>query len=165
MSNLQRHCNECTLCCKLLPVAEIHKQASVKCIHQRSLQGCAIYHKASFPLSCRAWSCVWLLDSDTIHLARPDRSHYVIDPSPDYVTAKIDDEIFYMGALQIWVDPNHREAHRDPALRNYLLNQFERFNQLGLIRYNSVDAIVLIPPALSSKNIWLEHPTSLAPDR
>jgi len=47
-------------------------------------KGCAIYAKR--PMSCALWNCRWLVNDDTAELSRPDRSPYVIDIMPDYVT-------------------------------------------------------------------------------
>ena len=112
-----------------------------------------IYHQDKFPLSCRQWSCVWLLDPSIPNLARPDRAHYVIDPTPDYVTVGNT----HISVVQIWVDPNHRHAHRDPALRSFLLERFTAFGQLGIVRFNSTDAIVLLPPPFTPNGEWIEH--------
>lgn len=153
-----RRCGECTLCCRLVPVREgyslgrvivptFDKPAGQRCQHQRRT-GCAIY--ASRPNSCRLWSCLWLVGEDTAALSRPDRSHYVIDPAPDYcvVTDRETGAGTKLPVIQIWVDPKFPDAHRDPALRAYL----ERRGREGfaaLIRYDSREGFVLFPPAMT----------------
>ncbi len=82
-ADTDRKCGDCSLCCKLLPMPELAKPANKRCKHQRYGKGCAIY--ARRPDSCRTWSCRWLLGEGTDDLPRPDRSHYVIDPMPDFV--------------------------------------------------------------------------------
>ena len=77
-----RRCGECTLCCKLLPVVELKKKANTPCQFQRSGKGCTVHGTRKQPTSCAIWSCRWLMNEDADELARPDRSHYVIDPSP-----------------------------------------------------------------------------------
>lgn len=79
-----RACGDCQLCCKLVPVPELGKKASHRCKHQKFGVGCAIYRKR--PFSCAMWNCRWLTDPETNELRRPDRSHYVIDAMPDFVT-------------------------------------------------------------------------------
>jgi hypothetical protein len=155
---LERRCNECTLCCKLLPVKEFNKSANTRCTFQRAGKGCAIHNGRTYPRSCRLWSCGWLIDPKASELARPDRAHYVIDPSPDFVDVRNDatQELIRMSVVQIWIDPKHPAAHRDPALRAYLLERAEHHGQLALIRYNSQDAITLVPPSLSASDEWLE---------
>ena len=114
-----RQCGGCTLCCRLLPVAEIGKLAGHRCQHQRHAKGCAVYAHA--PVSCRAWSCAWLVDEDAGALSRPDRAHYVIDIVPDFVKMVWPDgRVDKLPVLQVWCDPAFPNAHRDPALRAYL---------------------------------------------
>lgn len=127
----KRECGSCTLCCKLLPVSETGKLAGVRCEHQRSGKGCAIYSRR--PMSCRLWSCSWLTADDVRDLARPDRSHYVIDTFPDFITLSdnLTGELQEVPVAQIWIDPDYPDAHRDPALRDLL----ERRNINALVRY------------------------------
>ena len=144
-----RKCNECTLCCKLLPVAEIRKPANTPCTQQRS-KGCRVYHTDKFPRACRLWNCLWLID-DSIALPRPDRAHYVLDADPDFVRI----EGHQVLVLQVWVDPRFPNAHRDPSLRAWLELRYETHHQLPLIRYSSTDGFVLFPPA-STGDGWIE---------
>jgi hypothetical protein len=146
----KRNCGGCTLCCRLVPVAEIGKLAGQRCAHQRHGKGCAVYQTR--PLSCSGWSCGWLKDEDDAgELSRPDRAHYVIDQRPDFVTMVIGEEEQKMPVLQIWCDPAHRDAHRDPALRRYLSGG----PVAALIRYNSSDAILIVPPEITGSG-WYE---------
>lgn len=152
-----RQCSDCTLCCKLLPVRELHKKAGERCDHQR-LHGCSIYHKAGFPRSCLFWNCRWLVNDDTAELRRPDRSHYVVDVVPDFITITPNDGSAAptnVEVVQIWVDPRHPDAWRDPALMAYI----ERRGVQGvasIIRWSSSDAMTVFPPAMSSDNAWHE---------
>jgi hypothetical protein len=150
-----RHCGTCTLCCRVLPVKELHKDAGVRCQHQRHT-GCAIY--ATKPSGCSIWSCVWLTGKDTEDLARPDRSHYVIDPMPDYITT-VNNETGHrenIPIVQIWIDPRFPDAHRDEHLRAYL----SRREIPALIRYNATAAMVLFPPECVHDNQWHEVTTN-----
>jgi hypothetical protein len=186
---MKRECGSCTLCCKLLPVAsesrklhietleaairhglltreeaantvpDFHKPAGQRCPHQRASKGCTIY--ATRPFGCRFWNCRWLVNDDTGDLSRPDRSHYVIDVSPDYVTA--DDGAGrhqVVPVVQIWVDPNYPDAHRDPALRRYLERR-GREGWAALIRLDRREAIFVAPPSLSADGKWYEMRTQL----
>ena len=155
-----RTCGGCTLCCKLMPVAEIGKKGGIRCQHQKHT-GCSIYHQPGMPHSCQIWSCRWLIDPETKDLSRPDRSRYVLDPVPDFVIAQTpqpDGSIKSesLPVMQVWVDPRYPDAHRDPALRAYL----EATRTMALIRYGegNVDGegFVLCPPCLSSTHDWVE---------
>jgi hypothetical protein len=152
---MNRSCGGCTLCCKLLPVRELHKQGGERCQHQRQGKGCAVYQQPPMPPSCRLWTCRWLYQDDTADLSRPDRSHYVLDIMPDFITATDDSGTFDIEIIQIWVDPKYPDAHHDPALRAYLAEQGKR-NVAGLIRYGETEAFVLVPPAMTGGE-WIEH--------
>lgn len=149
---MKRVCGSCTLCCRLLPQRELDKGSNERCRHQRHT-GCAIYERR--PPSCRLWSCLWLTGPDTDDLSRPDRSHYVIDPMLDYVTVVTEEGRVDFPALQVWIDPHHPDAHRDPQLRAYIDRRGEE-GILALIRSSNEDGFVLVPPSMTGKG-WFEH--------
>jgi hypothetical protein len=155
-----RRCGDCQLCCKLLPVRSLNKGAGVRCQHQRHHKGCNIYQKAGFPSECGAWSCRWLTGNDTADLSRPDRSHYVVDIMPDFVTLRDDAAGTRQDieVVQIWVDPGYPDAHRDPALRAYLERRAKE-NVVGIVRWDNERAMVIFPPALSENRQWNEVET------
>lgn len=151
---MERKCGECTMCCSLLPVVSLSKGAGERCKHQRGL-GCNIHHKEGFPGECGLWNCRWLVDDTTGALQRPDRSHYVIDIVPDFITAKANDGREQQAAvIQVWVDPRFPDAHRDPAFRQWLTANEPRC--AAIIRFNERDAVILIPPHMSSTGDWEE---------
>lgn len=153
---MTRRCGECTLCCRLLPVRELGKVAGERCKHQRGL-GCTVYQRLkTVSPSCSLWNCRWLVEADTADLARPDRSHYVVDVMPDYVRGTTEaGESFEIPVVQIWVDPTYPDAHRDPALRAYLERRAEE-GIAALIRYSAHDGFSLIAPALAGDGQWHE---------
>lgn len=165
-----RSCGSCTLCCKLVPVHEFvaidgrempgafHKEAGERCPHQ-TFRGCAVYRQRGMPLCCQTWSCRWLLNDDTQELRRPDRAHYVIDVMPDSVREENGGEI---PVVQVWIDPRHPEAHRDPALRDFL-DRRGRDGVAAVIRYGATEGIVLIPPSMSGDG-WIEKRGTSSPD-
>jgi hypothetical protein len=134
---------------------EFDKPAGKPCPHQSHHRGCKVYSRR--PFGCRYWNCRWLVNDDTADLRRPDRSHYLIDLVPDFVTAEPHDgsEPTNIEVVQIWVDPKHRDAWRDPALLAYL----ERRGQEGkaaLIRFSSTEALTVFPPSMSGDGKWHE---------
>jgi hypothetical protein len=165
-----RKCGSCSLCCKLLPVRELTKVAGQRCKFQRhSDKGCCkIYERR--PPSCVMWSCVWYASPEEAgDMRRPDRTHYVVDIMPDFVTAvdQASGLTQRIDVVQVWIDPFHPEAHRDPALRAYLARRGERDGMAAIIRLNSDDAWVLIPPALNNGQ-WQErrgNPNDKSEDR
>ena len=74
------HCGSCTLCCKLLDVAELEKPGGRWCPHCAIGTGCKIYDTR--PRPCRDFECLWLISQrDARPLApalRPDRSKLVL---------------------------------------------------------------------------------------
>jgi hypothetical protein len=151
---MKRQCGECTLCCKLLAVVEIGKKAGVRCEHQQAHKGCKIYGQPDMPVSCRIWSCAWLIGEDTG--PRPDRAHYVIDPLPDFITLQGDDNGDQnIPVVQVWIDPQHPDAHRDHGLRAFLARRGEH-GMAALIRSDSKLAFALFPPAMSADGQWHE---------
>jgi hypothetical protein len=151
---INRECGDCTLCCKLVPVKELDKPASTRCIHQRQIKGCLVYHTPKMPLSCHIWNCRWLVKNDTDDLARPDRSHYVIDIMPDFVIAVDDGKNIKIQVVQVWVDANYPDAWKDPRLKAYMMRRGEE-GIATMIRYNSNDAFIIIPPKMNTGNEWI----------
>jgi hypothetical protein len=152
-----RECGDCQLCCKLLPVKGLNKGANTRCRYQKHHKGCTVYNKTAMPIECSLWNCRWLVNDDTHDLPRPDRAHYVIDLMPDTVTAIQDGHAQVFEVIQIWVDPQYPDAHRDPRLRAYLMRQGKK-GIMALIRYNDADGFTLIPPNLTGTGDWIEHP-------
>lgn len=150
-----RKCGDCQLCCKLVPVPTIDKPAGQRCQHQSRARGCKIYDER--PVDCSLYSCQWLTDKTIANLRRPDRSHYVIDPTPDYIRVQPNDGSAesVVPVVQVWCDPRYPDAHRDQALRIYLAELGHR-GYACIVRYSSKDAFVLFPPTLSSDGAWHE---------
>lgn len=71
-----RSCDACSLCCKLLPVAELGKPAGQWCVHAVRGGGCGTY--ADRPATCRQFFCAWRRDSSLGAEWRPDVSRFVL---------------------------------------------------------------------------------------
>jgi len=151
-----RRCGDCSLCCKLMPMPELNKPAGKRCQHQRHGLGCAIF--ARRPMACQAWSCRWLVNDDTADLRRPDRSLYVIDVMPDYVTARPNDggEPYNVPVVQIWCDAHSPDAWRDPALLAYL-DRRGRDGTAALIRFDNRRGITVFPPSMTGDTFREYH--------
>lgn len=150
---MTRVCGGCTLCCKLIPVEELHKAAGHRCKHQRHGRGCMIY--AVRPTSCREWSCMWLIGDEggkPLDLSRPDHVHYVIDTVPDIVrvTNNATGEVTQLDVMQVWVDPKFPDAWQDKGL----LDMLERNGIIALVRYDSERGFAIFPPKASADGQW-----------
>lgn len=154
----QRQCQDCQLCCKIVPVREIAKPANTKCQHQKFGKGCLLHGTANMPASCRLWDCGWLSGKDTADIARPDRAHYVIDPMPDFATATHNEsgKVTTIPLIQIWIDPRYPEAHRDTALRAYLSRRGDE-GFCAIIRTGAKKDFMLVPPQFTEDGQWLEY--------
>ena len=71
-----RHCDSCTLCCKLLSVPALRKEPGVWCEHCEVGSGCRIY--ADRPDACRTFACEFLLDATLTEAWRPSTSRLVL---------------------------------------------------------------------------------------
>ncbi|WP_166304388.1 hypothetical protein [Bradyrhizobium sp. 2S1] len=109
------------------------------------------------PFECSAWNCRWLVNDDAAELSRPDRSHYVIDLMPDFITLPDNETgaIQNIQVVQIWIDPAYPLAHRDPALRRWLCRRAEQ-GIAALIRFNERDALTIFAPPFDPKGEWHE---------
>lgn len=153
-----RQCGDCQLCCKLLPIKEVGKPAGVRCQHQRHHKGCAIY--PGRPVSCALWNCRWLVDADMADQQRPDRSHLVVDIMPDFVVVEDKGQRINQPVVQVWMDPDYPDAHKDPRFRAYVERR-GREGIITLIRTSAGDAFALVPPCLMGDGQWKEVRTNL----
>jgi sarcosine oxidase delta subunit len=147
-----------------LPVGSVNKLAGQRCQHQRHHKGCAVYAKLErVSPECRFWSCRWLIEADTADMSRPDRSHYVIDIMPDYLTLRHNEtgEATHHQVVQIWVDPKYPDAHRDPALRRFLERR-AKDGVVGLVRWSNTEGMAIFPPELSENGEWNEARSALS---
>jgi hypothetical protein len=154
---VKRQCGDCQLCCKLLPVPPLQKAAGVSCQFQKFHKGCTVYRTYKMPSECALWNCRWLVNDDADELSRPDRSHYVIDVMPDFITITHDEtgEKQNIQVVQIWIDPKYPDAHRDPALRRWMFRRAQD-GIATIVRYNAKDAIVIFAPPFDAEGQWHE---------
>ena len=159
-----RHCGGCTLCCKLIPVEELHKPAGHRCQHVRTGKGCSIY--ATRPWSCREWSCLWIKgteDGSELPLRRPDHVHYVIDEVPDiiHMTNKETGAVDQFTVMQIWCDPKWPMAVEDDAELKAML---ERHGIIALVRFDESKGYALFPPSATTSGQWHRQNADRADD-
>jgi Fe-S-cluster containining protein len=75
-----RSCGSCSLCCKVIAVAELQKPAGQWCIHSARERGCNIHDVR--PPSCRAFFCAWLIDPNLGPEWKPEISRFVLTQEP-----------------------------------------------------------------------------------
>jgi Fe-S-cluster containining protein len=130
---LGRECGECTLCCKLLGVESIGKDAGVWCAHCTSRHGCAIYD--SRPEECRNFICAWLQSPALDERWKPSACKFVV--SPEHGGMK----------LKVAVDPARPDAWRKEPFYSYFKNWIRESASRGaeLIVVIGKRAIVVLP--------------------
>jgi hypothetical protein len=86
--------------------------------------------------------------------SRPNKVHYVIDVVPDHVEVQDTETLdgVRTEVIQVWCDPKYPKAYNDKKLREFL----NKVKKIGLIRFNAVDSIAIIPPSVSGKDRWME---------
>src|SRR5438552_3909987 len=93
---VERACGGCTLCCKLLGVAELAKPRGRWCAHCRQGQGCTIYDTR--PTACREFRCGWLQSAEVSDAWFPARSRMMLS--------------YERLGLVVYVDEGHAGAWR-----------------------------------------------------
>ena len=73
-----RQCGGCTLCCRVMKIAEpdFQKPANVWCKHCHVGKGCKVYEEQ--PLVCSKFKCLWLTDMTLTEEERPDRVGFFV---------------------------------------------------------------------------------------
>jgi len=98
-------CGDCTLCCELLPIAEINKPHSQLCGDCTLKKGCGIYNTR--PESCRNFNCLFIESNDMGELLRPNNCNVIFER----ITTKI-----YL-AINHYNDPR---AYESELVANYI---------------------------------------------
>src|SRR6266436_5938921 len=71
-----RACGSCTLCCKVIAVADFGKLPGVWCQHCIRGKGCGIYEKR--PADCRIFFCEWMLTKSLGAEWKPERAKFAL---------------------------------------------------------------------------------------
>ena len=98
-------CGSCTMCCKLMGIAELKKPAWTECVHVAPGIGCRIYQDR--PRSCRQFICGWLLDPGMGPELKPDKCRVIFhQQSGQNIVATC--------------DADHPNAWREPNVLEFL---------------------------------------------
>jgi len=74
-------CGPCTMCCKILVIEELEKDAGPLCKHCVIGKGCKIYKKR--PDICQDYECDWLTDRSLGPQLRPDKTGTILQEDAD----------------------------------------------------------------------------------
>jgi hypothetical protein len=106
-----RQCEDCSLCCKVIGIAELHKPAGQWCVNFRKGARCTVY--GFHPNECKGFQCYWTIVHQLGPEWRPDRCKLVLWSNQDLrIIVDVDDdhpdawrrEPFYSG-MKSWTDP------------------------------------------------------------
>jgi uncharacterized protein len=104
-----KSCGPCTMCCKVLVIDELEKDAGILCANCAIGKGCGIYKKR--PQVCQDYLCEWLMDRTLSPQLRPDRTGTILQEDPE------SDE------FQAVVDPSTPMAWRHPLVFKLLVSK------------------------------------------
>ncbi|MFO0562659.1 MAG: hypothetical protein U0269_31870 [Polyangiales bacterium] len=111
-----RACGECTACCTLMAVPELHKRNRVACEHVCA-QGCSIHERR--PEDCRLFHCLWLrgaIEGDA--QTRPDALGVMFDQ----FTLR-EDQSTHTLAFELW--PGALDTEEARAVLHELAQEFK----------------------------------------
>lgn len=102
-----KSCGSCTMCCQVLVIEDLKKDAGILCSNCTLSAGCKIYE--SRPQVCRDYLCEWMMDRTMPPQLRPDRTGAILQEDPD------------SEEFQAVVDPTTPMAWRHPLVFKLLL--------------------------------------------
>jgi hypothetical protein len=76
MTDIDRSCGTCNLCCKIVAVDDLNKPAHQWCVHAVPRKGCAIY--GSHPVVCQTWKCGWQTMPQLDASWKPERCGFIL---------------------------------------------------------------------------------------
>jgi hypothetical protein len=88
MAESPKQCGDCSLCCKVLRIAELNKPKDVWCPNFSRGCGCSIY--ADRPPSCHDFSCLWLTDAAMGPEWKPSVCKMVLDSKSNALVVHVD---------------------------------------------------------------------------
>ena len=88
MTDSQRQCGDCSLCCKVLGIPELEKPKDSWCPNFAPGIGCSIYKNR--PPSCRDFNCRWLTDTTMGPEWKPSLCKMVINSRPGLFVVHVD---------------------------------------------------------------------------
>jgi hypothetical protein len=113
-----RHCNACSLCCRLFYIEPLQKPANEWCSHCKpGLHGCQIYPDR--PQVCRDFHCLWITEPGIADRYRPDLIGLYIARSS------------IPNTLQVLVDPDRPQAWTEDLGKKLL----DHLHEMGLHLY------------------------------
>ena len=71
-----KSCGDCGMCCKVLHIAELEKDAGTWCGHFKKGGGCGNYEAR--PAPCRGFTCLWLSSDKLDPSWRPDKAGFLM---------------------------------------------------------------------------------------
>lgn len=138
----KRQCGDCSLCCKVLAIAELDKPKDAWCPNFAAGAGCRIY--PARPPSCRDFACQWLTDLTIGPEWKPSLCKMVLDSKPQLLVVHADPAL-----ARPWrVEPYYSVLRRLAAqglTQGALVLAMERGRSIVILPDRDVDMGVLAP--------------------
>jgi hypothetical protein len=144
MADSARQCGDCSLCCKVLAIAELEKPKDAWCPNFAPGLGCRIY--ADRPPSCRDFACQWLTDPSMGPEWKPSVSKLVLDSKPRLLVVHADPAVSKPWRLEPYNAVLKRLAAQGLP-RGALVMVMERRRSIVILPDREVDMGVLQPGA------------------
>lgn len=130
-----RACGTCTLCCKVIAVADFDKPPGVWCVHCKRGVGCGIYETR--PTDCRTFFCEWMLEKGLGPEWKPERAKFALVMGEG-------------GHLTAFVDPGFPSAWRNAPY-------YDAFRRLAAERVITIRIGTKVIVVLPDREIDLGH--------
>lgn len=133
-------CGGCILCCDLLEVRPLGKQANARCEHCTPDDGCSIWERR--PAICKKYACLWYANPSFPDSLRPDRCGVLFEPvrGERVVIANVDPQ-----RSKTWRTRN--------GVANSLINRYisEGIAVVVIVGY---ERHFILPDGVSSDEVW-----------
>lgn len=143
---LERSCNGCALCCKLLDVQPFNSPAGEWCKFCTT-QSCAIFGQLDRERFCGPYKCLWLADDSIPEHIRPDRCHIVLE--------KADER-----NILVFVDPTYPDVWKEGDIKDIVLSLLA--DDYAIIVGVGEQRHVLLPEGRMSDEVLAELHSTLA---
>jgi len=144
VTDAARHCGDCSLCCKVLGIAELDKPKDVWCPNFAAGTGCGIY--AQRPTSCRDFICRWLADPAMGPEWKPSVCKMVLDAKPRLLVVHVDPAVQKPWRAEPYFSVLKRLAAQG-LTRGTLVMAMERRRSIVILPDREVDLGILDPGA------------------
>ncbi len=144
MTDSQRQCGDCSLCCKVLGIPELDKPKDSWCPNFAPGIGCRIY--GDRPPSCRNFNCRWLTDPTIGPEWKPSVCKMVIDSRPSLFVVHVDPAVTRPWSAEPYISVLKRLSAQGLA-KGVIVMAIERRRTIVILPDREVDLGLIGPDA------------------